>query len=241
MDTYNAIADRLFTELYRDICNIHYYQKLAGQFQHYAEVSNVVNGILIVIGIVLAAWPWAPRIIPKMTRAELAKADETSRKSTMKSLLAAALIGAAGAAIFLLPFSSKAARYDKMVADWVQLRTKVEGLETQLRELKDKKDVPQYLRDETKTAEQEGTKLAGEIKETDNETFKSEAIAETNEFFYGEGIKTKKEAEDDYVRRKQMGLPPARQFTPKPKADPAPAGQSASPAARPAPSVARAQ
>jgi len=221
MDAYNALADRLFTELYRDICNIHYYQKLAGQWQGYADASNVVNGILIVVGIVLAAWPWAPRLIPKLTREDLAKADEATRKATIKSLCAAALIGAATVAMFALPFGKRADSYEKMVTKWVDLRKDVEGLEAQLRDLKDKKVVPQYLADEAKRTEERGTALAGEIKETDNEAFKQAAIVETNEFFYGDGIKTKKQAEDDYVRRQKMGLPPARQFTPKPSAIPA--------------------
>jgi hypothetical protein len=216
MTDFQTLANRLYAEVYRDIANTHYYEYLAGRWENRAIAADVISCLMILSGLVIAAWPWASKVFPKFTREEIEKAEKITRAAFIRSLIASTVVAAAAIVLFLLPFNKWSVRYQSMVSEWSNLRNQAGRLEDSLHALKDKANVPQYFKDETTAIEQHGNALVAQIKEKDDADAYKYALEQTNQFFYGEGIKTKEEAEKDWEKRLAKHLPPARQFAPNP-------------------------
>src|SRR5580704_990949 len=158
---FDAVGKEIFQELYRSIVNVYYHQALATRWELLGWGVDAVSAVLILMGVVLAAWPWMGLKVPKVQREDLARHDEETRAITKKQLKWSLGTAAIGFVLLLLPFKSYSKENKDLVAAWSENRNRVDALESRFYQLDKTKNVPPEIKAEILAIRQAGTTLIG--------------------------------------------------------------------------------
>ena len=154
---FDAVGKEIFQELYRSIVNVYYHQALATRWELLGWGVDAVSAVLILMGVVLAAWPWMGLKLPKVQREDLARHDEETRAITKKQLKWSLGTAAIGFVLLLLPFKSYSQENKDLVAAWSENRNRVDALESRFYQLDKTKNVPPEIKAEILAIRQAGT------------------------------------------------------------------------------------
>ncbi len=80
------------------------------------RIVQIASGVLILIGIVLAAWPWESTAPPIAEGAEPVAASK--KRALIKGLIAAAIVGVGAMIPLFMPFGKRAADFKRLIRDF---------------------------------------------------------------------------------------------------------------------------
>jgi hypothetical protein len=230
-------ANKIYVEAVKDaweayrgaMFNHIYHEDMAAHYERVAFWLKIATPTLIVLGVVAAMW-----------QAPGAETAPEKRKRVTKLNILAFALALASIVTWAMTPEGQVAEHQVLSKQWLAIVGQIDKVRTALREMGPKEQVsPEMLAKIELFKDQSSALLQGEI-DPKNDYYFELAKVESRKRIYGEHVLTVEDAKREYEKRKAEHRVPERAADPdRPPIDPA--DQSASPAARPSSSVARAQ
>jgi hypothetical protein len=209
MSDFQIVGNEFFHQLHRAVTNVQYYNALAGKYDSRALYQSISAAICLIFGLLVAAYPWARRAIAKAKEKQGADVEAIVLGAEVRALVWGFGIAAIGFIIGLVPFGTWATKYGQLSDEWTGVRMRVESAEKRLYAVTDRKGVvPEHLKDELADVTRYGDLLVSRDKDEPDKTLLKDSWERTNEIIYGDGIRTKEQAEEKFAElQKQKRIP----------------------------------
>jgi hypothetical protein len=209
MSPMQIVGNEFFKQLHRAITNVHYYGPMTERYEDYALRQQIATVALLIIGLLMAAYPWARAAISKAKKKAITPKSEgppaeptaesleqATLQSEVKALVWGFFIAGIGFVIGMLPFATKAERFSSLNEEWTSLRIRIEHTEKEFYSLDKSGTVPPYIKDQLAQITTQGDLLVARDKSKPDKALANDAWEDANEILYGQGVRTKKQAED---------------------------------------------